>query len=91
MRRNKGVAKRVLEAVRDLDKSEGVSLMHVFCRCEKEGDTSDEIRSTVELLKVSGYLTETTHILKITWSGHELLESLEAEFLEEMRTAMNRR
>lgn len=91
MRRNKGVAKRVLEVVRDLDKSEGVSSIHVFWRCEKEGDTNDEIHSTIDLLKTSGYLTETTRILKMTWSGHDLLESLEAEFVEEMRAAMNRR
>ncbi|MDU8417036.1 hypothetical protein RYA60_02045 [Pseudomonas syringae] len=91
MRRNKAVAKRVLEAVRDLDTSGGVSQLYVFLRCEKAGDTNDDIHAAITLLKASGYLTEKTNILAMTWSGHDLLESLESEFFEEMRGAMNGR
>ncbi|UNM19248.1 hypothetical protein K0P33_27710 [Pseudomonas sp. ArH3a] len=91
MKRSKGVAKRVLEAVRDLDTSDGASLLHVLLRCEKAGDTNDEVHSSISLLKESGYLNEKIHILKLTWGGHDLLETLEAEFLEEMRAALNRR
>lgn len=79
MRRNKATAKRVLEAVRDLDKSDGVSLIHVILRCEKAGDTNDDIHSAISVLKTSGYLVETMHILRMTWSGHDLLDQLCAE------------
>lgn len=87
MRRNKAVAKRVLEAVRDLDTAGGVSQLYVFLRCEKAGDSNDDIHSAITLLKTSGYLTEKTNILAMTWSGHDLLESLEAGFVEEMPVA----
>lgn len=76
MRRNKAISKRVMEAVRDLDTSNGVSIMHVILRCKQAGDAPEDIQSAIDLLKTSGYLIERISILRLTWSGHDLLESL---------------
>lgn len=76
MRRNHGVARRLLEAVEEHADWNGMDLFHLISLSSQAGDTQEDWQYAYRLLVGSGYLTAEAGKVQLTWNGHELLGEL---------------
>ncbi|WP_432777539.1 GNAT family N-acetyltransferase [Pseudomonas fortuita] len=76
MKRNQGVARRLLETVEQHADSNGMDHFHLITLSSQFGDTQEDWQYASRLLVGSGFLTVEAGMVQLTWNGHELLGDL---------------
>ncbi|WP_110951357.1 hypothetical protein [Pseudomonas bohemica] len=76
MHRNYEAARRVLEAVQQYAGVNGIDFHALQELSSRHGFSGDDWHYAVRLLTDSGFLISDDGQLQMTWSGHNLLETL---------------
>ncbi|APV42117.1 hypothetical protein PFAS1_23355 [Pseudomonas frederiksbergensis] len=76
MKRNIQTARSVLYAVQTYSKPDGIEKFHLESLHSNNGCSQEDWDYAVRLLADSRYLVFDTGYFRMTWAGHDLLDSL---------------